>query len=307
LLLGFIRKKFHSFGNNSHSGANAGASAPAQPQGYPSQGYQPQAYTPQGHVPQAYPPYGYTGPAGAPPPYPQGFQPGNEAPGGPAANSAQILGTTDIHLFDDNNQNAQNPHYKELRNKARSEGDKMANAFKASKAAYAKGDGARAKELSNEGNMHKQNMEQLNREARLWIFAANNADSPPDTVDLHGLYVKEALAKAEEAVQKAQAQNFPQLKLIVGKGIHSRDHVAHVKPAVEDLLRKYHLNAHVDKHNAGIVVVNLQGSVGGGQANFTRDIAQQATGDEQEVCEPLLIASVSSCKGKPRGPALPSS
>ncbi|WFD20152.1 hypothetical protein MCAP1_002396 [Malassezia caprae] len=231
----------------------------------------------------AYPPNGYAGQPGGPAPYPQGFQPGNEAPGGPAANSAQILGTTDIHLFDDNNKNAQNPHYKELRNKARSEGDKMANAFEASKQAYANGDGARAKELSNEGNMHKQNMEQLNTEARMWIFAANNADSPPDTVDLHGLYVKEALAKTEEAVQKAQAQNFPQLKLIVGKGIHSRDHVSHIKPAVEDLLRKYNLDAHVDEHNAGIVIVNLQGPPGGGQSNFTRDIAQQATGDEQQA------------------------
>jgi len=173
----------------------------------------------------------------------------------------------------------------------------MANAFEASKKAYAKGDGARAKELSNEGNMHKQNMERLNTEARMWIFAANNADSPPDTLDLHGLYVKEALAKTEEAVQKAQAQAFPQLKLIVGKGIHSRDHVAHIKPAVEDLLRKYNLDAHVDKHNAGIVIVNLQGPPGGGQANFTRDIAQQASGNEQEVCEFLLILVCYHVKG----------
>ena len=81
-------------------------------------------------------------------------------------------------------------------------------------------------------------MERLNTEARQWIFAANNADSPPDTLDLHGLYVKEALIKVEEAIQKAQAQNYTELKLIVGKGLHSKDHVAHIKPAVERLLSR---------------------------------------------------------------------
>lgn len=229
--------------------------------------------------------------------------PGNEAPGGPSANSEQILGTDDIHRFDDNNVNAQNPQYKDLRDKARSEGDMMANAFRASKKAYAQGDGARAKQLSDEGNMHKRNMEQLNAEACMWIFAANNADSPPDTVDLHGLYVKEALAKTEEAIQKAQSQNYPQLKLIVGKGIHSRDHVAHIKPAVEDLLRKYGIAAHVDKQNEGIVIVDLSGSSGDGSAPFTHDIAQQATGNKQEVCIRRLKLSASSCKRKPLRPA----
>lgn len=115
----------------------------------------------------------------------------------------------------------------------------MAKAFDASKRAYASGDHARAKQLSDEGHQHQVQMEQLNAEARQWIFAANNADSPPDTVDLHGLYVKEALVKAEEAVQKAQALQCPQLKLIVGKGLHSRDHVTHIKPAVERLVKQY--------------------------------------------------------------------
>ena len=158
----------------------------------------------------------------------------------------------------------------------------MAHAFDASKKAYASGQGARAKELSEEGHRHQAEMERLNTEARQWIFAANNADSPPDTLDLHGLYVKEALSKVEEAVQKAQQQNYPQLKLIVGKGIHSRDHVSHVKPAVQRLLSHYHLDAHVDPDNAGIVVVNLRGPPGGGSTDFTHAMARGASGNEHE-------------------------
>lgn len=192
-------------------------------------GYPPQAFNQQGFQ-QAYPTQ-------------QGFQPSYgpaySAPGGPAANSAQILGANaNIHDFDDNNKNAQNPHYKALRSKAQSEGDKMAHCFEQSQQAYARGDGAGAKKLSQEGHQHKAAMERLNTEARQWIFAANNADSPPDTLDLHGLYVKEALIKVEEAIQKAQAQNYTELKLIVGKGLHSKDHVAHIKPAVERLLSR---------------------------------------------------------------------
>ena len=212
----------------------------------------------------------------------QGGYPPQGAPGGQAPHTQEILGTNNVHAFDDNNVNAQNPQYKDLRNRARSEGDKMANAFDASKAAYSHGDGARAKQLSDEGNMHKHNMEQLNAQAVQWIFAANNADSPPGTVDLHGLYVKEALAKVDEVIHQAQAQNYPQLRLIVGKGIHSKDHVTKIKPAVEELLRKYNIAAHLDHRNQGVLVVDMNGPRGGGSADFTRDMARNATGNDQE-------------------------
>ncbi|WFD34485.1 Putative ATP-dependent helicase IRC3 [Malassezia cuniculi] len=205
-----------------------------------------------------------------------------DAPGGPAPWTAQILGTDAVHPFDDNNKNAQNEYYKNLRNSARSEGDKMGNAFRASKEAYRNGDGARAKQLSEEGNMHQQRMEQLNAQAAEWIYAANNADSPPGTIDLHGLYVKEAIAKAEQVLQQARAQNYPQLRIIVGKGIHSKDHVSHIKPAVERLVRDYNVSAHVDPKNTGVLIVNMNGPAGGGGADFTRDMARGATGNDQE-------------------------
>ena len=44
----------------------------------------------------------------------------------------------------------------------------------------------------------------------------------------------------------------------------------------------YRLDAHIDPKNTGVLVVNLRGS-GGGGANFTRDLAKQASGDENEV------------------------
>lgn len=60
--------------------------------------------------------------------------------------------------------------YDELRAQARREGDAMAKCFEQSHAAYQSGDGARAKQLSNEGNEHKRKMNEFNAKASEWIF-----------------------------------------------------------------------------------------------------------------------------------------
>ena len=66
--------------------------------------------------------------------------------------------------------NQSNEQYKALRARANEEGDAMATAFEESHQAYAGGDGARAKELSNAGKRHQAEMERLNREASEWIY-----------------------------------------------------------------------------------------------------------------------------------------
>jgi DNA-nicking Smr family endonuclease len=66
----------------------------------------------------------------------------------------------------------------------------------------------------------------------------NNKQSPPGTIDLHGLYVKEAIERTEKAIADAQRQGTEELRVIVGKGIHSQGHVAKIKPAVQGLMQK---------------------------------------------------------------------
>jgi hypothetical protein len=53
----------------------------------------------------------------------------------------------------------------------------MARAFEESHAAYARKDGAAAKELSNQGKAHQKEMERLNAEASAWIFRGGYPDS----------------------------------------------------------------------------------------------------------------------------------
>lgn len=183
--------------------------------------------------------------------------------------------------------NSKNQRYMQLRSDAHREGDLMAKCFDQSHAAYGRGDGAKAKQLSSEGQQHKQRMEQLNQEASDWIYQANNEDSGADEVDLHGLYTAEAIRRVEQQVATRQARGDHSVRIIVGKGIHSKDHVAHIKPAIEDLMSKYQLQAHLDPHNSGVLVVDLTGRAGGAftrdAGGFTRGLAQQASGKEEEV------------------------
>ncbi|KAK7685326.1 hypothetical protein QCA50_011690 [Cerrena zonata] len=108
--------------------------------------------------------------------------------------------------IDPNQVNQHNPHYTSLRARANEEGDKMASCFEQSHEAYQRGDGAAAKELSNEGKAHQREMERLNKEASDWIFIENNKDSNPGEVDLHGLYVKEAISYTDRSIQEAKAR-----------------------------------------------------------------------------------------------------
>ena len=162
-------------------------------------------------------------------------------------------------------------------------------AFSASKQAFASGNGARAHELSAEGKQHQANKERLNLQAAQYIFDANNASQPSGSIDLHGLYVKESITMTERAIANARSQGLSELRVIVGKGElyidcpkftaqgtdsipldplrfkgnHSPAHVAKIKPAIEELMQKERLSAYVDPHNAGVLIVQIQGQGGG--------------------------------------------
>ncbi|KAF8591002.1 DUF1771-domain-containing protein [Ramaria rubella] len=164
-------------------------------------------------------------------------------------------------LQNENLINQNNEYYKQLRARAKEEGDAMARCFEESHQAYEAHEGARAKELSNEGHAHQSKMNELNAQASDWIFQVMvDQDSKPGEVDLHGLYVKEAITHTERAVHEARSRGDSEIRLIVGKGIHSQDHIAKLEPAIENLMQKYNIVAHLDEHNSGVLVVTLDGS-----------------------------------------------
>ncbi|PHH81482.1 hypothetical protein CDD82_672 [Ophiocordyceps australis] len=150
--------------------------------------------------------------------------------------------------------------YDRLRDLARAEAEKRNSCFDRSRQAYQAGDGAAAKDLSNQGKRHDSKMDELNRQASDYIFRENNAPGKVsgDEIDLHGQFVEEAERILEQRIRADQAAGQTHLHAIVGKGIHSAGHVQKIKPKVEQLCRELGLKCRTEE-NAGRIYINLQG------------------------------------------------
>ncbi|KAI0448168.1 hypothetical protein F4803DRAFT_496940 [Xylaria telfairii] len=124
--------------------------------------------------------------------------------------------------------------------------------------AYERGDGAAAKQLSNEGKQHAAEADALFDKASKIIFKENNRNATADAIDLHGLYVAEAVKQVETRVREDRGAGKTHLHVIVGQGHHSVDHIQRIKPAIEQLCENLGLQ-YATEENAGRIYVNLQG------------------------------------------------
>ncbi|KAH7159955.1 smr domain-containing protein [Dactylonectria estremocensis] len=167
------------------------------------------------------------------------------------------LGGRALHSGDDDDAERE---YDRLRDLARAEAEKRNQCFQRSRQAYDDGDGARAKELSNEGKAHDAKMDDYNQQASDFIFRENNAPGrvESDCIDLHGQFVEEAERILERRIRADQAAGQTHLHAIVGRGNHSTGHVQKIKPKVEEVCRELGLQFRTEE-NAGRIYINLQG------------------------------------------------
>ncbi|KAH8171983.1 smr domain-containing protein [Sarocladium implicatum] len=151
--------------------------------------------------------------------------------------------------------------YDRLRDLARAEAKKRNSCFDRSQQAYKSGDGAGAKQLSNQGKAHDAKMDDYNRQASEYIFRENNAPGriDEDEIDLHGQFVEEAEKILEQRIRSDQQRGIVHLYAIVGKGHHSTGGVQKIKPKVEELCQELGLRYHTDEENEGRIFINLQG------------------------------------------------
>ncbi|KAJ5793765.1 hypothetical protein N7457_000364 [Penicillium paradoxum] len=162
--------------------------------------------------------------------------------------------------FNHENSTDAEAEYDRLRDLARQEASKRGQCFAQSQEAYSNGDGAGAKQLSEEGKAHGRKMEAYNKQASEFIFRENNANGrvADDTIDLHGQFVEEAEDILEERIKYAKSHGQDHLHVIVGKGNHSANHVQKIKPRVEQVCRELGLQ-YATEENAGRIYVNLTG------------------------------------------------
>ncbi|CEP15443.1 hypothetical protein [Parasitella parasitica] len=147
--------------------------------------------------------------------------------------------------------------YSQFRALAHEEAQQRNDCFARSQEAYKSGDGAQAKTLSNQGRHHDNLMKKYNQQAADHIFKVKNQNRPLNEIDLHGLYVKEASAKVEEALRHCQSNGEAFLIIIVGKGLHSPNQIAKLKPAIIELVKKYRVTCQPNVPNPGCLFVEF--------------------------------------------------
>lgn len=201
----------------------------------PPPSYPPRSKTTSAHIPAA--PRNRTS---TPPDYGQGRTPGQTQP-----SSTRLDELADL---EDANK---------LREKARRHGRKMSEAYDQARIAQSMGDREVAQGHRQKADAYKSSMEEFDKRAAKIIFREKNKNRTEGEIDLHGLFVAEAVGFAKEVLRTARLRGVIVVRFIVGKGLHTVDGVAKIRPALEDLFTERGLDHSLDPRNAGVLIVRL--------------------------------------------------
>ena len=101
---------------------------------------------------------------------------------------------------------------------------------------WEKGDKAGAKTMSERGKELDAQAKKLHDQAAHAIYLHRNGGRQDTYIDLHGLFVEEALRFLKERLKTFAPGE--KLEVVTGAGHHSEDHQARIKPAVIEYLGK---------------------------------------------------------------------
>ncbi|KAJ3117364.1 hypothetical protein HDU96_007018 [Phlyctochytrium bullatum] len=96
------------------------------------------------------------------------------------------------------------------------------------------------------------------KEAADAVFQEKNAGRPIGEIDLHGLFVEEALERLKERIQTCKRQGVEELVVITGIGRNSVDNVPKIKERVKQLVQEENIEAEVGVPNEGCVTLHLK-------------------------------------------------
>lgn len=122
------------------------------------------------------------------------------------------------------------------RTKASKCAEKRNTLFQKSQEAYRRGSFKQANELSAEAKKYDRLMKRYNRQASQSIISRQNI-SQTGIVDLHGLYLNEAMALIKKLIKQRTKHKFSKLKIITGSGQHSDNNTPVLKPAIVRFLQ----------------------------------------------------------------------
>ena len=170
------------------------------------------------------------------------------------ANPSATSGNNDGPRYDASGQRVFGQDYEVARAQAKAHAAKMKAHFDAAHSLFASNKKADAKSESDAGKREQSLMEQANaRAVRAVIDPQRLEKSDTDTIDLHGLFVKEAVAETTAFVQRAmQLRVLQTVHIITGQGHHSvvKEHSA-VREAILQLAQTNRWQMQADARNAG--------------------------------------------------------
>lgn len=134
--------------------------------------------------------------------------------------------------------------------------EKRGELLDASKAAYAAGDKAKAKELSDKAKKEGEKLEHSKEKGAKKIAKAKNKKLEKNELDLHGLEAAAAVKLVDERYAKLKDKGkFDDLTIITGAGVHSSEG-PRVKPAIEKWAKDKKLKT--EKINDGSFKIKLK-------------------------------------------------
>ncbi|KAJ6641948.1 Smr domain-containing protein, partial [Pseudolycoriella hygida] len=136
---------------------------------------------------------------------------------------------------------------------------KRDESFRKSVTAYKRRDYVTAKYYSNMRKDFQNLCDDANRTAAEAIFTWNNENRPVNEIDLHGLYVNEALNKLADRVNYASERGINELAVIVGQGIHSEGEPT-LKPNVILFAQQNYVPYKINLNNPGCIYFDLTNS-----------------------------------------------
>ncbi|CAF3222436.1 unnamed protein product [Rotaria socialis] len=106
---------------------------------------------------------------------------------------------------------------------------------------YHSGRKSEAKALSNQKKDLYSQMDEKNEQAAALIFQHFNQNLPEHFIDLHGLYVFEALKYLQQKLNECRSSSISRLTVITGMGNHSPHKMAKINPEVENFAHRNNL------------------------------------------------------------------
>lgn len=102
-----------------------------------------------------------------------------------------------------------------------------------------------------------------NKDSEYWtkpekLFYKNNKELPITMIDLHELYVEQAIDFLSQHIVYVFREGVYSLTVIVGKGLHSDNGVPKIKPAVEKFAEMNKIVFYTDANNEGRIVFNIR-------------------------------------------------